>query len=158
MIKKEITDQGHKASGKLLESIEIVIEETPTGFIGKILMEDYSIILDRGVRAGNVPYRAGSGAKKSKYIDALIEWIKIIKPSLQAKERKSFAFAIAKTAKKQGHPTKGSFKYSKNKRRREWSKYAIDQNLESFEELLDLGKAVASAYASFDVTKVAVGT
>lgn len=151
-IKQEIEDQGHKATGSLLESIETVIEETPDGFIGRILINDYAIILDKGVDRSRVPYSRGSGRKTSKYIDALIEWIGVIKPSLADSEKKSFAFAIAQKAKQEGHPTRNSFTYSKNGRRKEWSKYAIDKNINTFEELLELGKAVASAYESFDVT------
>ena len=151
-IKEEIEGQGHRATGSLLDSIEAQIEETPDGFIGRILINDYALILDRGVTANRVPFSSGSGARTSKYIDALIDWIKIIKPSLAERERKSFAFAIARKAKKEGHPTRNSFTYSSNGRRKEWSRFSIDQNINTFEEMLNLGKAVAAAYESFDVT------
>lgn len=153
-IKTEIEGQGHNASGKLLNSIEKVIEETPNGFIGRIMINDYAIYLDKGVKPSRVPYTEGSGAKTSKYIDALVDWIKIIKPSLSEKERLGFAFGIARKAKKEGHPTRGSYKFSSNGRRKEWSKFAIDQNISSFEELLELGKAVAGAYESFNVSGI----
>jgi len=135
---KEITDQGHNASGSLIKSIETIIEDKGSKLIGKILINDYSIYLDKGVRPEKVPYTRGSGGKTSKYIDALISWSKIVKPALSEKERKSFAFAVATTAKKGGHPTKGSYAFSNNGRRKAWSEFSIDNNLDQFVELLEL--------------------
>lgn len=76
------------------------------------MINDYAIHIDKGVKPSRVPYTEGSGAKTSKYIDALVDWIKIIKPSLSEKERLGFAFGIARKAKKEGHTTRGSFKFS----------------------------------------------
>ena len=142
-IQEEIENQGHKATGNLIESIEIKIQRTADGFKGQIFMQDYAFILDKGVKANRVPYNRGSGKKTSKYIDALMVWISVIKPSMGARERKSFAFAIANKAKQEGHPTKGSFAFSRNGRRREWAKYAIDNNIQQLENILDLGNFVA---------------
>ena len=149
MIIKEITDQGHNASGNLIRNIDIQIVETGDGFIGRILMPKYSIFLDKGVAASRVPYNRGSGAGSSKYIDALIGWIKKKNLATGDREIKSFAFAIANKAKKEGHPTRGSFAFSKNNRRTEWAKFAITNNLAQFQNLLDLGHFVAASFNNF---------
>lgn len=151
-IKRELAEQGHRASGKLIDTIEVKIFSENNGFKGQILMQDYAFILDKGVSPDRVPYSRnrggrGGGSRSSKYIEALIEWIGIIKPALSDSEAKSFAFAIANKAKQEGHPTRGSFAFSQNSRRKEWAKFAIDANIKEFEVLLDLGRFVA---ASFD--------
>jgi len=136
---EELAAQGHKASGSLERSIELIIEDKGSAMVGKILMNDYSLYLDKGVPASRVPYYPGSGRKLSKYIDALIEWSRYIKPALSEKERKSFAFAVATVAKKEGHPTSGSYAFSSNGRRKAWHENAIEKNLEEFEKILKLG-------------------
>lgn len=141
----ELSAQGHNASGKLLKSIETVVEEKGEALVGKILMNDYSIFLDKGVTADRVPYTRGSGAKRSKYIDALIEWSRYIKPSLAEKERKSFAFAVAHTAKQEGHPTRGSYAFSDNGRRKAFYEHSVEKNMERFLEILDLGSELQEA-------------
>ena len=135
---EELAQQGHRASGALEKSIEALVEEKGSILVGKILMSDYSIYLDKGVKPERVPFNPGSGAKSSKYIDALIEWSRWIKPGLSERERKSFAFAVAHTAKREGHPTSGSYAFSQNGRRKSWSEFSIDRNLDEFIEILDL--------------------
>lgn len=141
---KELQDQGHSATGKLLASIETIVQDKGNKLVGSILLNDYSIYLDKGVKPEKVPYTQGSGAKKSKYIDALIEWAKTVKPTLSERERKSFAFAVARKAKIEGHPTRGSYAYSSNGRRTGWSEYSIDNNLTKFVELLKLEASIIS--------------
>ena len=146
----ELKKQGHVATGNLINSIEIKTEKTSEGLKGYIIMDGYANILDKGVKANRVPYSGNTGGGgTSKYIEALIEWIGVIKPSLAQNERKSFAFAIAQKAKKEGHPTKGSFAYSQNGRRTEWSKFAIDDNLQEFENLIDVGRFIATTFDNF---------
>lgn len=155
----EIKAQGHVASGKLIETIEIRINRTPDKITGGIYMEDYAIVLDRGVKADRVPFSPGSGARSSLYIQSLIDWIATIKPGLGDRERKSFAFAIANKARQEGHPTRGSFSFSQNGRRREWSKHAIDDKQQEIIALMDLSEFVASSIDNFvtDFQRLVVG-
>lgn len=148
-IKKELLAQGHNATGNLIDSIEVRIEQTEEGYKGQIWINDYAFILNDGVKAERVPYKPGSGAKTSKYISALEKWVGVIKPSLTDKERLSFAFAIAKTAKKEGHPTRGSYAYSSNGRRKSWAEYAIDKNQKKIEDLLELGNFMSILFDNF---------
>ena len=140
----EIKAQGHVATGKLINSLETVIEQKGTLLVGKILINDYSGILNAGVSPERVPYTPRSGRKTSKYITALINWGRVVKPSLSEKELKSFAFAVAATAKKEGHPTRGSYAYSENGRRKSWAENSIDNNIDRFTEILDLELALVA--------------
>ena len=158
-IQEELEAQGHRASGKLIDTIEIKVEPFQGGWKGGIYMQDYAFILDKGVSPQRVPYSPGSGAGSSKYIEALMNWIAVIKPGMSARERKSFAFAIAQKAKNEGHPTRGSYAFSRNGRRKEWAKYAIDQNEKQIEQLLNLGSYVAALVDNFvtEYQKLIVG-
>lgn len=146
----ELTAQGHRASGKTFENLEIKITLTSDGAIGQIIAPDYIAILDKGIKPDRVPYTPGSGAKSSKYIQALIRWIGIVKPGLADFERKSFAFAIAMKAKKEGHPTRGSYAFSHNGRRTGWAS-AIDKttDFEHVLSVLDLGSYLIAVIDNF---------
>lgn len=138
----ELLAQGHRATGKSIDSMRVTFRMDGTKLVSEIWVEDYLFIIDKGVTPGRVPYNRGSGAGTSKYIDALIAWIGVVKPSLSETEAKSFAFAIANKAKQVGHPTTTSphIPWSSNTRRTEWSKFAIDEGvlLSQFTNLLDL--------------------
>ena len=135
----ELRGQGHVATGNLLRSIEIVIEELGEKIVGRILVADYALFLDKGVSADRIPFSGITGrGGKSRYIQALINWIRIKRPSASDNQVKGIAFAIAHKAKQEGHPTRGSYAYAQNNRRKEWTRYAIDDNEEEFEKLLDL--------------------
>lgn len=141
-INAELAQQGHRASGKTEGSSYVTVQgNLEVGFIAHVWHQDHVAILDKGVKPSRVPYSRGSGAKTSKYIDALIDWIGIIKPSMNKREAKSFAFAIARTAKREGHPTNGSYRFSKNGRRKNWSEHAMkDDDLNAqinFSEIAD---------------------
>ena len=142
-IKKELEGQGHRASGELIESIGAEIKNTGDQIIANILMEDYGWVLDTGVKRSKIPYSRKRDNNKrirggvSQYIEGLIKWALIVKTS-DRKKAKSFAFAVAQRAKLAGHPTKGSYSYSKNGRRKAWSKWAVERNQRQIEDILNL--------------------
>lgn len=114
---KELTDQGHKVTGKLIRSLRIEIDRNlRTPIKGAIFSEKYGIYLDKGVKANRVKY--------SPYV--LLPWAKRIKPSLSKKELKSFIFAVWTKHKKEGIPTRNSYKYSKNGFRKKWISRGIE--------------------------------
>ena len=116
-LKYEIVQQGHKLTGKLLESIEYKIERTGGDFSITYLMEFYGVILDKGVTAARIPFGGqGTGAKTSKYIQGLTRYARF-RFNVNAKEALKIAFAIAHKQKKQGMPTKGSYRFSKTGKR-----------------------------------------
>lgn len=98
--------KGHFNTGQLEGSIKSTI--TNDNLSGE--MFDYGHIVDDGTPAARIPFRPGSGAKSSKYIDALIIYFR--GKGLNEKEAKSAAFATAKTQLKEGMSTRNSVRYS----------------------------------------------
>lgn len=120
-LQNELLAQGHKATGALIDSAESKIAyEDATRLVIDIYFNDYWVYVNHGVTANRIPYRPrkrGEAARggTSKYIEALIEWAKVI--GIPANEAKGFAFAVAKKHSIEGMPTNGSYRYSSNGRR-----------------------------------------
>lgn len=128
-IREELDAQGHKASGKLIDSVEKRVRGELGGIIrGEILIEEYGIYLDKGVAASRIRYNP----------EWLIPWANIVKPNLTEKEVRQFVWAVWTAHRREGMPTRGSYAYSRNGRRKEWMKYGIEKNIDEFEELLNL--------------------
>jgi len=131
ILKKELLEewkrQGHFESGKIVEELDFLIEREfgRTSIVG--LMYPYGTYQDAGVSAENIPFSPGSGAKKSKYIDALIGFVQRRMAVADLKEAKSVAFAIAHTQKKEGMPTRGALSYSSTGKRTGWVSEAIEK-------------------------------
>lgn len=117
-IKKEWRDQGHRASGKLIKSVKSFVADLLKDTEIQITHRYYGRFQEKGIKPSAIPYSRGSGKKTSKFIDALIEWIKLKRIAGGLfKDIRSMAFAVATNMKKEGMPTSGSFKFSKNGRR-----------------------------------------
>jgi hypothetical protein len=112
---EELKGQGHYLTGALQNSIshDTVQGSNETSSTGYVLK--YGLYMHYGVKPAKIPFNPGSGAKSSKYIDALINYFKL--RGLSDKEAKSAAFATAKKHKEEGMPTSGSYTYSNNGRR-----------------------------------------
>jgi len=113
---QELREQGHYLTGGLERSINGEISEV--GNVAQLegTAANYSVFLDAGVTPEKVPFKQGSGAGHSKYIDGLITYFKL--RGLSDKEAERAAFATAKVQKNEGMPTKGSYAYSKNNERK----------------------------------------
>ena len=116
----ELIEQGHKATGNLVNSFEQRFLELPNSLVLEILMDDYGKYVDSGRR---------KGAKKVP-LDVLIAWIERKAIVNGDKEIKSLAFAIQQTIFKEGSPTKGSFKFSNNGRRKGFIDFVIENKLD----------------------------
>jgi len=88
--KKELELQGHIATGKLRDSIRFEMNYQNGTIKIDFFIEDYGQIVDSGVEANRVPFGGKSGGATSKYIQALFNWSRIVKPSISDKERKYF--------------------------------------------------------------------
>ena len=133
--KGELRQQGHKATGRLENSFEVDFDFSDLNrLIARIYVADYALPLDSGVPASRIPYSRPGRAKTSKYIEGLIQWAGVVKPGLNEKQRRSFAFAVATAHKREGMPTAGSYSFSKNGRRTEWIKHGLEEPAQ------DLGK------------------
>lgn len=134
--RKELIDQGHKLTGKLIQSIRSEVKQIQTAVEGLIYFEDYYTYLETGVSADKIPYGGRSGGtKSSKYIAALIDYWKL--RGRNDKEARSAAFATAYKHKQEGIPTKASYSFSKNNRRTGFLSHTVKMNRSYLEELLD---------------------
>ena len=113
-IRAELEAQGHKLSGKLIESVTFTIEQQGTSYVANMYMEGYGLILETGVPANRIPFGRKTGAKISKYIQALIGYFQ--KRGFGG-ESKSMAFRTARAQKREGMPTRASYRFSRNGRR-----------------------------------------
>lgn len=120
-VKAELEAQGHKMTGDLYNSIKYEIKSEASKVIIDYSFLDYGMVQNYGIKADRIPFSAGSGAKKSKYIDGLVKFVKN-RMGKSGKEAESIAFAIARKHKTEGMPTANSYnsKYTKNGRRLNW--------------------------------------
>lgn len=125
-ISTKLKEQGHNNTGSLLNSISYKITQTADSIITDFYMNKYGNIVDFGVRANRIPYRRGSGAKKSKYIDGLINYFQ--SKGLSDAESKRAAFATANVHKQDGMPTKASSRFSKTGERTGFITKVIDSD------------------------------
>lgn len=119
-LQKELLGQGHKATGNLINSFEQRVIELPNSIVIEILMDEYGIYVNEGRKTGG----------KKVPISVLVEWIERKAIASGDKEVKSLAFAIQNTIHKEGIPTKGSFKFSNNGRRKGFIDFVIDNELD----------------------------
>ena len=119
-LQKELIEQGHKATGYLVNSFEQRVIELPNSIVIEILMDEYGIYVNEGRKSGG----------KKVPINVLVDWIEKRAIASGDKEVKSLAFAIQQTIHKEGMPTKGSFKFTNNGRRKGFIDFVIDNELD----------------------------
>lgn len=105
----ELINLKRKASGALINSLQHEI--SPLGEFGfdlKIKALDYWRVVEYGVDAAKIPFSPNqrTGAANSKYIDGLIQWIKVKGIASDNDVIRGIAFAIAT---KQAAQSKGGF-------------------------------------------------
>jgi|TARA_R100000479_G_scaffold11459_1_gene4671 hypothetical protein len=119
-LQKELIEQGHEATGNLVNSFEQRVIEVPNSIVIEILMHEYGIYVNDGRKTGG----------KKVPINVLVDWIERKAIVNGDKEVKSLAFAIQQTIHKEGIPTKGSFKFSNNGRRKGFIDFVINNELD----------------------------
>ncbi len=135
--KYELEQQGHRLTGNLEKSLQYTIEGDLNKLVGKIWVADYGVVIDKGVARSRIPYNQGSGARTSMYIDGLKKFFRL--RGLGAKEAERAAFATAKKQKKEGMPTRGSYAFSNNGKRLNWSRQVgTAENINESLKLLNL--------------------
>jgi hypothetical protein len=120
-IRSELAGQGHNLTGSLSRSLTAKVFTEANSLIAEVEMLAYGKVQNDGVKASRIPFgRASSGniGRTSLFIQALQKWVK--DRGIQQNDALALriAFAIAKTMKKEGMPTRGSKKFSKNGRRK----------------------------------------
>lgn len=113
--KLERQGYGNKTSSKLQQSMEYEVKAVATLIVAEMYMEDYYIYVEKPTPAERIPFGGNgrSGAKVSKYIQALFRFWKRRK-GLSDKDALRASFATANIHKKEGRPSRGSLRYSKD--------------------------------------------
>lgn len=120
-LQNELREQGHEATGSLINSIKHV--KVGTSRVDIVTDKDYVSAMENGLPKGtSVP------------VDALIRWIEVKGIVQGDKEIRQVAWAIRTAIFKQGSPTskpnkfnsKGAFSFTKNGRRIGFAEYVID--------------------------------
>lgn len=125
---EELEQQGHRATGNLIRSVIARVNAGLNEIDIAMSHFNYGVVVNTGVLSARVPYNRGSGAGKSKFIDALMAWIRIrgIAGGLDKTVRR-IAFAMATAMKRDGIPTKGSYAFTSNGRRTQWIDYVYNK-------------------------------
>jgi len=123
-IKAELLQQGHKASGELIDSVKVSSSEFE--IIGESLFYGQYVERGRPAKIKRVP------------IDAILKWMDDKKFSFASDaEKRGVAFAIQYTIYNEGIPTKNSFKYSKNGRRKEYLTTVLNAKKETIRDYIN---------------------
>jgi len=118
----ELTKQGHRATGSLINSLKFSVVPIIDGIQLSIYSHKYGIYVDKGVRADRIkkPFAPPR-------INALMKWIKTKGMASSAKQIRSLAYAIAWTHKNVvwsgegfGMPTSRAMTKSRTGKRTGW--------------------------------------
>jgi hypothetical protein len=136
--------QGHHLTGSWERSLHGSVIGIGDAVILQGTMNSYGGILEQGVKSNRIPYGGHSASGgTSKYIQGLVSYFKL--RGLAEKEAIRAAFATAKTHKKEGMPTSGSYAYSKTGARTKFIRVvekaigpAVDKMiLDGFDQIVD---------------------
>ena len=119
-LQAELIGQGHKATGSLVNSFEGSVLTLPNSIVIQILMNDYGIYVNEGRREG----------VKRVPLKVLMDWVEQRAIASGNKEVKNVAFAIQEKIFQEGSPTKGSFKFAPNGRRKGFIDFVIDNKID----------------------------
>lgn len=134
-LREEFDAQGHKLTGKLSKSLSYEIIESKNKLIGLVKAEDYALVLEFGVPASRIPYGGrGTKGRTSKYIQGLIRFFTLLGKT--GRESVSAAFRTAKVQKREGSPTRGSYRYTRNTWRTDAISKTLAQSLPEFAKIM----------------------
>lgn len=127
---QELTNQGHRATGQLIDTLQNPVIDNPKGIEIQGIMNRYGLALEKKRQPGKPPPVA-----------VLMQWIRTKGISSPNRTTRQIAFAIQEAIRREGIPTtgrrtpngKGSFRFSKVGRRTAW----ITQTLKQAETLIE---------------------
>ncbi len=131
---QELRDQGHSLTGELITSLEYRVRTTAGSVVVEFLSNEYGAYLNTGVSSSRIPYTPGGKRRggQSKYIQGLIRYVER-RMGLRGREAVGVAFAIARAHKREGMPTRASYRFSKNGRRTGWVDVILKQESDEIE-------------------------
>ena len=130
--------QGHNLTGNAIQQLETRIVESGNSTLIQGYVTDYMANINAGVTAANIPYSPGSGARSSKYIAGLIDYVKR-RMGKSDREARSIAFAIASRHKREGMPSKASARFSSTGKRTGFIEAALDGVEPELAQLIERG-------------------
>lgn len=130
-LRKEFRQQGHSLTGKSERSYETKIRDISSGLCIEFWREGYVKFVNRGVRAANI----------RTPISVLIKYVEK-RMGKRGKEAVRIAWAIKMKQKKEGMPTKGSYRFSKNGRRKGYEDTVLKEQYNNIAEIA--GKEVST--------------
>lgn len=137
-LSKELIAQGHQATGDLVKSIASEIGAFQSTLYLEVSYKYYGRFLETGIPAARIPFGSGaSGAKTSKYIQGLMNWIRVKGLERDTKKVKSFAFAIARTHKKYGYVSPNSRQFSSNGRVLRFQSEVLYQAIPNIQQIVE---------------------
>jgi len=137
-LRNELEEQGHNDTGNLIKSIDYSINRSGNSYTIEVSAIGYAKYLETGIAAGNWVN-----------VYALAEWVERKGIATGEKEIKSAAFAIRRKIYNEGSPTRGSYRFSGNGRRKEFISVVMDENaIAIFDMLVD----VFSEAADIEIT------
>lgn len=98
--------QGHELTGNLIRKIEPVVRKRARSIDIEVYMPIYGPVRNVGIRPERVPFRRGSGARRSKFIEGLKRYA-MLRMGASRRDAERIAFAIATKRKKEGFPGSG---------------------------------------------------
>ena len=116
-LRKELLEQGHRSTGKLIDTMRYEINKKGSDYEIIIYAKDYAKIVDQGFGPG-----------KFVNVFALAEWVEQKGIASGEKDIKSAAFAIRQNIFKQGMPTNNSINFSNNGRRTDFIGAVMEAN------------------------------
>lgn len=136
--KEMLRKQGHRNVGNLEQSLVYEIKTEDTAIVLEYWVEDYGVILDRGVPKERIPFKFGSGDANSKYIDGLFDYF--LSKGLTGFDLSGAVWGTAWVQRyRDGMPTTGSRKFSENGRRTGWINDTVDEKYVDIERLFENG-------------------
>lgn len=131
----EFKEQGHQLTGNFVNSIEFDVVIEAGNFEIIYSYPKYGVYLRNGVRPSRIPYSGRgkgrvSGGKTSKYIQALIDYAR----KRGMRNPKRAAFAIAAKHKREGMPTRNSYRFSRNGRRKLFQETVLQKETSYIEQ------------------------
>lgn len=135
-LRREADAQGHTLTGRMSDSIEFEVVEETGMITGRMYAEDYSTFVELGVKAERIPYSGRSGrGGTSLYIQGLVSFWE--ERGLSDREALSAAFATAAVHKREGMPTRASYRYSQTGERIGFIQTTVERNLENVGAIIE---------------------
>jgi hypothetical protein len=136
---EELLNQGHKASGNLIESVQAEFTRRMKVFEIAISYLKYGVYLEKGIKARE--YKRGPSREE---IEGLLNWLRYKRLVAQIDNAaRSFAFAIAYAHRRDGFPTPNARNFSPNGRTTRFQSIAINNIANEADRLL--GEAITEA-------------